>query len=109
MQFKTKFDIGDAVYYPSSDRMAAVVIKDYITAVIVVEDGVKYMTNSTQYGLPEKKICKTYKRAAKALELELLEKKEEVVGEIDSVVEKIRSSSKKELLFDATASSEKAK
>lgn len=109
MQVKTKFDLGEVVYYPSSDRMSAVVIKDYITAVVVLKDGVKYMTASTQYGLNESKLSKTYKRAVKALELELIEKRDEVVEEVNSVVEKIRSSSKKEVLFDATAGSGKEK
>lgn len=103
MKFSHKYELGEEVYYPSADRSRAVVIKDNITAIVFTSEGVKYMTPTTQYGLDEKMLSKTFKRGLKNLDLELLQKRDEVVSEIDSIREKLKTVSKNDALYDATA------
>jgi len=109
LNIKSKYDLGEVVFYPSSDRMRAVVVRDVITAVVYTEEGLKYLTSYTQYGLPEKELSRTYKAAVKKLDIGLIEKRDQMIEDINGVVEKIRVAKKNELLYDAAPKNEENK
>lgn len=108
MTIKSKFNIGDAIYFPSVDLRTATIYKDIIKQIIITEENedksidIVYQT-SVAYGIPAIDAFKTAGPAKKRLTKRIVEKRDEVLKEIKEISKKVNDSKPSELVHDVTA------
>lgn len=107
MIISNKLNLGDVVYYPASDLRLARIIKDTVTAIMVVQEKgkrvVAYQTNTSQYGIKSEDIFKTAGPARKRLLNILSESKKKMIGDFDKAIKNVSEAKLKTLVVSNDA------